>query len=128
MKKLITITILLIILLGFGVYESVFSKKVFSEIYQHSSTMLELLDKEENEEEKVVLEFEKIEENWNSYRPFALLFLNHTIVKDFTQKLNTLKGYVVKNDKKETYVAVMSLKVTTEFLLRETVPLIENIL
>lgn len=128
MKKLIIISVFLALLIGLGVYESVFSNKVFSEIYERSTTMIEVLNSEEDNNETLLLELKNIEEKWNNYRPFALMFLNHTTVKDFTQKLNTLKGYVDKNDKKETYVALMSLKVTTEFLLRETIPLFENIL
>lgn len=128
MKKLIIISIFLVFLISLGVYESVFSNKVFSEIYASSTTMIEVLNREEVDNESLVLELKNIEEKWNNYRPFALMFLNHTTVKDFTQKLNTLKGYVDKNDKKEAYIALMSLKVTTEFLLRETIPLFENIL
>ena len=113
MKKLIIISIFLIFLISLGVYESVFSNKVFSEIYERSTTMIEVLNSEEDNNETLLLELKNIEEKWSNYRPFALMFLNHTTVKDFTQKLNTLKGYVDKNDKKETYVALMSLKVTT---------------
>ena len=53
-KKLIIISIFLVFLISLGVYESVFSNKVFNEIYESSTTMIEVLNREEDNNETLL--------------------------------------------------------------------------
>jgi hypothetical protein len=80
------------------------------------------------DKKKACEEFVEIANKWEKHKEIALVFSNHASIKDFTQKLNTLMGYLEEGDKKESLVSLYTLKVTAEFLLRENVPTLENIL
>ena len=93
MKKLIIISLALLILMGLGLYESIVSYKVYTEIMNDCKSMEVILNEEDEVSENALSKFVKIEKQWNKHKAFSLIFSNHNQVKDFTQKLNTLKGY-----------------------------------
>ena len=128
MKKLIIISIILLALIGLGIYESIVSYKVYTEILTQCD-VIEAIIKEENfDNTKTNEKIKVISKKWVKHKEIAMVFSNHTAIKDFTQKLNTLTAYLEEGDKKESLSALYTLKVTAEFLLRETVPSLENIL
>ena len=114
--------------MGVGVYESFVSYNTYKQISLHSDNLLQMLNDKDFNQEEAVSEYEKMEEKWNEYKDFALVFSNHVSIKDYTQKMNTVRGYLVKNNLEESYVAILMLKASTEFLLRENLPSLENIL
>ncbi len=131
MKKLVIISIIIAVILGFGIVESVVSIGTYKDIISYCNELeSELNSADDNilENENVVNIYDKIEKKWNEYKKFALAFSNHVQIKDFTQKLNTLNGYIDERDKKESIVSLYVLRCSAEFMIRELDLNYENIL
>ena len=128
MKKLIIVSVILIVLVCVGICECIISYHTYTQILNHSDELLCVLKESEIHKDKAEMPYLEIKEKWSEYKKIALIFSNHAAIKDFTQKLNTVEGYIEKFNKEECYVAVLTLKATAEFLRRENIPLLENIL
>ena len=131
MKKLVIISIILIVFIALGSIETAVSYNNYKDISKDCGQLLTMLTTDTEdvfEDGNIEKTFEKMEKKWKKFMGFAMMFGNHTQLKDFTQKLNTLKGYIAEKDKKESLVALEVLSASATFLLRENLPLIENIL
>lgn len=131
MKKLITISLVILFIIGFGVFESIVSQKTYNEILGYANELevaLNTSEKDISKDDNVVRIYEQMDEKWNNFKLFALALANHNQIKEFSQKLSMLKGYIVENDKKESIVTLYMLKSQTEYLIREFMFNYENIL
>lgn len=131
MKKLIIISILIAIIIGAGVAESIISHNTYSEILKYCDEIEVALDGSDNDisqDQNIVDLCKKIESRWDNFRVISLMFGNHNQVKDVSQKIEMLKGYIVKNDEKESFVTLLMLRSAIRYLSKELVINYENIL
>ena len=131
MKKLVVICLMILSIIGLGIYESVVSIRTYNDIIDNGKKLevaLNIASDNISKDDTVVELFEKIEKRWNEFKVFALAFANHTQIKDFSQKLSMLKGYIENDDKKESIVSLYILISSAEFLSREFMIIYENIL
>ncbi len=122
MKKLIIISLIIAIILGFGVSENIVTVKTYKELIEHCDNMeiaLELSDEKISNNNNVTEIFKKIEIKWKDFQGFSLAFANHNTIKDFSQKLNMLKGYLYEDDKKEVIVCLNMLRSSAQFIIEE---------
>lgn len=131
MKKLVVICLIILSIVGLGIYESVVSIRTYNEIIDNGKKLevaLNIASDNISKDENVIKLLDKIEKKWNEFKVFALAFANHTQIKDFTQKVAMLKGYIENDDKKESIVSLYMLISSAEFLSREFMIIYENIL
>ena len=97
MKKLVVICLIILSIIGLGIYESVVSIRTYNDIIDNGKKLevaLNIASDNISKDDTVVELFEKIEKRWHEFKEIALAFANHTQIKDFSQKLSMLNGYI----------------------------------
>lgn len=100
MKKLISIVIIILILVGLSIGEEVFVKKTISHLH-HSSYHIESII-EANEDNinvpRVWLEFNHINKYWDKSEQVLCYIVNFEKIKPINETLSKLEGAISKND------------------------------
>ncbi len=100
MKKLISIIIIILILVGLSIGEEVFVKKTISHLH-HSSYHIENII-EANEDNinvpRVWVEFNHINKYWDKSEQVLCYIVNFEKIKPINETLSKLEGAISKND------------------------------
>lgn len=94
MKKLIIITIILVLLLCAAVTESVLSTVFYDEIKSELIVVNDFLLPEEENKTSALDGVENILSKWNKHKGFVMMFANHATVRSVEEKLVALKSYL----------------------------------
>lgn len=129
MKKLIFICVVMALVLGGGVAETVLSARLFrgmnTELVALNESIIAHADEVDSPE--IVERAEKILARWESKKDLVLLFNNHNIVRSLDDKLVSLSAYLGCGAYEDSRMYCESAIMLTADLIDETYPLFGNL-
>lgn len=131
MKKVVIISIIVSLILGLSIVETSIGQHVYGKIEQDCTTLSILLEgKEDNvkNDENLLKKADDLIDYWDGYYKFLLTLSNHTTVKNFNEKIYSIKAYLLADAAEDAYVATVSVMNVARDLKDENLPLLENLL
>lgn len=109
MKKVIFAVIVFLVLIGLGVFEQVYLRRVFDNIASTSQEIRTLVEKGQFDEahEKAV----ELKEYWERQKHITEAIISHNETKEITMRLAEIEGYVSAHDDKS---AIATTAITIE--------------
>ena len=131
MKKLVIISVVIALMLSLSIGEIVITNNVFTSIATKCDQIEKLLIDEETADansEKIETLMSDLEHEWSSFRKWALLFVNSNNVKNFTEKLVSIKRYYVSGSLPDAYAYANVVSHLAREMAKENVPYLSNLL
>ena len=131
MKKIIAISIIMSVILALSIGEMILGKHVYGKIEEDASALSLMLEgKSENvkDDEETISKADDIIDYWNNYYSFLMMFSNHTTIKNFNDKVNSIKAYLLVDAAEDAYATSISVMITARDLKDENKPIAGNLL
>lgn len=98
MKKLICVTVMLLVTLTIGAIESIISTKYYEKMCDELIAIDKILVEENVAEDKafVTKKMNTLRENWNKNQKYAMAFSNHAVIRTLDEKLVCIVAWIEK--------------------------------
>lgn len=129
MKKLVTISVFLAIVVAFAAFELWYDAGNYQKLSEGLQSLQIVL--EENEQNisvtEVENEYDKIRKHWDKMSTFSMMMTNHNIIRSVNEKFAYLDGYIKANVYSDALSTTGALIKISEDLRYEKYPGIGNI-
>ena len=131
MKKIITVSVIMAIILGLSIAETAIGQKVYGKIEEDCLVMSKMLEGREDNvknDKDLIKRADDLIDYWSEYYQYLMTLSNHTTIKNFNEKVNSIKAYILVDAAEDAYVATVSVMGTAKDLKDENMPFLENLL
>lgn len=128
MKKLIVISVIFAIMIGLGVWEMVFTAKLYGFIFDELCSVEEITGDapKQVDTEEILFHLDRISEKWTKNKGVLFCLGNHTVLRAVDEKLGVLDATCRSNDYTAAPAALRSAKNLVKAISNDAVPVPTN--